>query len=129
LGMLGASIVQRPWVKGSSAHANSHHMYTQSPIEALKITCARSWGSHVHTSAPTITCTLKWDHLRTNERTNEGTNERTNERIRQSTNQSINQSINESINQSINQWIKESVNKRRNERRNEIINERNNEWN
>ena len=52
-------------VKGSSAHANPNHMYTQSPFEALKITCARSWGSHVHTSEPTITCTHKWDHLRT----------------------------------------------------------------
>ena len=27
-------------------------MYTQSPFEALKITCARSRGSHVHTSEP-----------------------------------------------------------------------------
>ena len=53
------------WVKGSSAHANPDHMYTQSPFEALKITCARSWGSHVQTSEPTITCTHKWDHLRT----------------------------------------------------------------
>ena len=47
-------------VKGSSAHANPDHMYTQSPFEALKITCARSWRSHVHTSEPTITCTHKY---------------------------------------------------------------------
>ena len=114
LGMLGASKVQRPRVKGSSAHANSDHMYTQSPFEALKITCARSWGSHVHTSEPTITCTHKWDHLRTNERTNEGTNERMNESdnqpINQSTNQSMNQSINQLINESRNPWTNEGTN-------------------
>ena len=39
-------------VKGSSAHANPDHMYTQRPFSSLTIICARSWQSHVHTSEP-----------------------------------------------------------------------------
>ena len=69
-------------VKGSSAHANPGHMYTQRPFSSLTVTCARkttvtcthqrSHGhmytqvrssahakrrSHVHTSDATVTCT------------------------------------------------------------------------
>ena len=69
-------------VKGSSAHANPGHMYTQRPFSGLTVTCARkttvtcthqrSHGhmytqvrssahakrrSHVHTSDATVTCT------------------------------------------------------------------------
>ena len=69
-------------VKGSSAHANPGHMYTQRPFSSLTVTCARkttvtcthqrSHGhmytqarssahakrrSHVHTSDTTVTCT------------------------------------------------------------------------
>ena len=41
-----------PWllVKGSSAHGNPGHMYTQRPFSSLTVTCARKWRSHVHTS-------------------------------------------------------------------------------
>ena len=37
-------------VKGSSAHANPGHMYTQRPFSSLTVTCARKWRSHVHNS-------------------------------------------------------------------------------